>query len=170
MADHDRDAGSRGEEEAPRDPMPDETAASPSARDTDVHPTQPGLRYGEIPPGPAPEDYTTTAHTMPGPTDSPQQGSGSFRDFIRQKPAQIIGAGLIGLFVGGLLGGTAVALVSDRGDRHGVWMDHDRAPMQLRMFPERLDESCYRVRGGVDCVIPPVPTNSLPDVEPTSTG
>lgn len=173
MADHDRDAGSRGEEEAPRDPDPDETTASPNERDTDVYPTQSNLKYGEIPPGSP--DYPPTAHTMPGRggSDSSQQRSGSFRDFVRQKPAQIIGAGLIGLFAGALLGGTAVAVVSnmdDRHDRHGVWIHGGWEPMQPRMFPERLDRSCYPAGEGVECVVPPPPAFRVPDVEPTSTG
>lgn len=53
MANHDRDAGSRGEEEAPRDPAREEPAAPSNERDTDVYPNQqPNLKYGEIPRAP----------------------------------------------------------------------------------------------------------------------
>jgi hypothetical protein len=150
MADHDRDAGSRGEEEAPRDPNSDETTTSPNERDTDVYPTQAGLKYGEIPPGPG-TDYTTTAHTMPGssgPGASQQPPrSGSFRDFVRRKPAQIAGAGLIGLVLGALIGGTAVAVVSniaDRRDHHRMyWEYHERGPNRTFIVPDRPAVSCF---------------------------
>ncbi|MEQ4718670.1 hypothetical protein [Nonomuraea sp. B19D2] len=101
MADHDREAGSRGEEEAPRDPAPAEETE-------ELHqPRAEGrsrLRYGEPPPGPG------IPPTMLSASPSPP---GSYRDFFRQKQAQILGAGLIGLVLGGLLGGGAVAAISN---------------------------------------------------------
>ncbi|WP_188190705.1 hypothetical protein [Nonomuraea sp. SYSU D8015] len=170
MADHDRDAGSRGEEEAPRDPTSDETAASSSGRDTDVYPTQSGLKYGEIPPGPP--DYTTTAHAMPGSagmgsSQQPPPRSDSFRDFVRRKPAQIAGAGLIGLILGALLGGTAVAVVSNLADRHDhhrmYWEYSEWGPQRPFVIPDRPAVSCYDLpdevvfcpqRPGVEGVLP----------------
>ncbi|WP_162795600.1 hypothetical protein [Nonomuraea lactucae] len=50
--------------------------------------------------------------------------SGGFRDFMRQKQAQVIAAGLIGLMVGGLVGGLTVAMASgpaDRPDQSATW-------------------------------------------------
>ncbi|MGN9838600.1 hypothetical protein ACTMTI_10825 [Nonomuraea sp. H19] len=182
MADHDRDAGSRGEEEAPRDPDPGATA------DTDVHPSGPGLKYGEIPPGPgtqATQEHASAAHTMPGPSgwpsSPPPPRSDSFRDFIRQKPAQIAGAGLIGLVLGAMLGGTAVAVVSNLADRHDgydIRMAHDWGARRGFVIPERAYPLCGMGPDNVPCVAPPgkavVPdptqTFVVPPPRPTSTG
>ncbi|MFI6604607.1 hypothetical protein ACIBHX_51000 [Nonomuraea sp. NPDC050536] len=97
MADHDREVGPRDEEEASRGPAP---SGAQSAGAEESH-TMPGA----------------AGRTAPPP---PPRGDG-FRDFMRQKTAQIILAGLIGLVVGGLLGGGAVAVISGfvhRGDRY----------------------------------------------------
>jgi hypothetical protein len=178
MADHDRDAGPRGEEEAPRGSTPDEAAVSPSERDTDVHPTQPDLKYGEIPPGPQmdPED-TTTAHTMPraaGWDTSQQQQpprSDSFRGFVRQKPAQIIGAGLVGLLLGAVLGGTAVGVVANAADRHDRHGFHGEwGPRRGMMMPDRLDESCYSPQPGVVFCGGPSSGEDVPAPAPVRTG
>ncbi|MDP4504670.1 hypothetical protein [Nonomuraea turcica] len=176
MADHDRDAGSRGEEEAPRDPAREEPAAPSNERDTDVYPDQqPNLKYGEIPPGPqVSQDDTAAARTMPGSTgwDSSRRPDASFRDYLRQKPTQIVGAGLIGLIVGALFGGTAVAVVSnlgDRHDRHGVYMQYpDWGPRRL-VIPDRLGELCLETGNGVACEAP-FDQRIRPNTEPTSTG
>ncbi|MGP3954626.1 hypothetical protein ACTWPT_01415 [Nonomuraea sp. 3N208] len=175
MADHDRDAGSRGEEEAPRDPAREEPAAPSNERDTDVYPDQSNMKYGEIPPGPDPhagQDHTSAAHTMPGSDSSYRRTDTSFRDFIRQKPAQIAGAGLIGLVVGALFGGTAVAVVSnlgDRHDRHGVYMQYpDWGPRRL-VIPDRLTELCQDTGDDIICEAP-FDQRIRPDTEPTSTG
>ncbi|MER6942661.1 hypothetical protein ABT294_01440 [Nonomuraea sp. NPDC000554] len=116
--------------------------------------------------------------------------SDAFRDFIRQKPAQIIGAGLIGLVIGGLLGGGAVALIGGIAHRsigyahwEGLpgrdgWGPH-RGP--VHRYPDFPD--CRAVPGGTYCrdqgpyVYPPyaVPTpwpsmapKPLPTIMPTT--
>ncbi|MFG1702970.1 hypothetical protein ACFLIM_07235 [Nonomuraea sp. M3C6] len=173
MADHDRDAGSRGEEEAPRDPTSD-TDVFPS--DTDVFPGEAHgrLRYGEAPPGPG---YPVTAHTMPLGSPPP---SDSYRDFFRQKQAQIIGAGLIGLVAGALLGGTAVGVVSSLTHRDDVprayWEEPGWGHKRPYPYPERIVPSCRPGPDGVICVAPPtymgpkpVPTTMVPP-PPTRTG
>ncbi|MGV9307724.1 hypothetical protein ACWDLG_30505 [Nonomuraea sp. NPDC003727] len=104
MADHDRAAGPRGEEEAPRGPDP-ESAPPPASGASQAGPPPP-----------------------PSPPPPPRE---TFAGFVRQKHAQIIGAGLIGLLAGGVLGGAAVAIlfrVADHGDRPRTarWEDHGR--------------------------------------------
>ncbi|HEX4813957.1 MAG TPA: hypothetical protein VFV66_14525 [Nonomuraea sp.] len=111
MVDHDRDGGSRGSEDVPRDPAPG------------------------------------------GPVDGgahPRPRSGSFRDFLRRKPAQLVGAGLVGLFAGALIGGGAVALVNDLNDRH----HHDVA----RHFLGRdgRPAMCHRSADEMYCELPRV--------------
>ncbi|GAA3176076.1 hypothetical protein [Nonomuraea roseoviolacea] len=163
MADHDREVGSRGDEEAPRDPDP---GAQP------------------------PPSQDATAHASPGwsPPPAAPRPDTSFRDFLRQKPTQIIGAALIGLIVGGLLGGTAVALVvgvthHDRvvpwGPRFG-WDPYQDWEHMPRAYPD-----CRPAPGGTYCrygapyppmpsVVPvpsvaPVPPSWVPPVPPTPT-
>ncbi|MEV1169655.1 hypothetical protein [Nonomuraea sp. NPDC049784] len=169
MADHDREAGSRGEEEAPRDPAPAEETE-------ELH--QPGaegrsrLRYGEAPPGPG------FAPTMP--LASPSRPE-SYRDFFRQKQAQVLGAGLIGLVLGGLLGGGAVAAVSGlthRDEMRGgvFWEPGFRHERYLVPAPGAV---CDRGPDGIRCdnVAPPAPAAPVapsfsvaPAPVPTSTG
>jgi hypothetical protein len=119
-----------------------------------------------------------TAATAPGRSYAGQPGGGwataappppprsdSFRDIIRQKPAQIIGAGLIGLIIGGLLGGGAVAAIG------GIVHRHD-APRLYRQNPawERYPgyQDCRPVPGGTYCrqqppyVNPRIGPNAVP--------
>jgi hypothetical protein len=187
MADHDRDAGSRGEEEAPRDPTPSATTPHHADAPDDREHVIGGLRYGQASGGPSSYDerpapgpqrdqeYLASAHTMPGlPAWGASPRSDSFRDFIRQKPAQIIGAGLIGLVFGALLGGTTVAVVSnlgDRGEMHGMYQE-DYPPLgpgvrEGYLNPRRVEPSCRQgPDGGVYCAAPP---NVLPEPVPTLT-
>ncbi|MEU7739550.1 hypothetical protein [Nonomuraea sp. NPDC049158] len=124
MADHDRDAGSRGEEEAPRDPTPGDRPAAPS--DTETATT----RVSGPPPG---AGWATAAPPPPQRPLPPRYDS--FRGFIRLKPTQIIGAGLLGLIIGGILGGSAVAVISGmalRGDSARIfWESRGRYPGHL---------------------------------------
>lgn len=128
------------------------------------------------------------AHTSPGwgppPPPPPPRQDSSFRDFVRQKPAQIIGAGLIGLVIGGLLGGTAVALVAGvtHHDRASHWDDRPRwGPYRDWERHPGVHPNCRPVPGGTYCrdaapfppgptapMIPPtpVPTMSLPPTSP----
>ncbi|MEV4107365.1 hypothetical protein [Nonomuraea sp. NPDC049695] len=160
MADHDREAGSRGEEEAPRDPAPAEETENRVAGRS-------GLRYGDPPPGPG------IAPTIPVASSS---HPGSYRDFFRQKQTQILGAGLIGLFVGGLLGGGAVAAIGNLTHRDeargGVYWGPGR--MHERFMVPAPGAVCDRRAGSLWCdnVVPaPVPSFSMaPEPLPTSTG
>lgn len=138
MADHDRDAGSRGEEEAPRDPDPagtgDVTREGPAPDSPGPSDPNPDPAHDQRPGGAA---FSSTAYTQPGPT---------FGDFVRQRHTQIFGAALIGLIVGALLGGIAVAVISGmvhRGDRH-VYIQDD-GPYW------RHDGGCRPVPGGTWC-------------------
>ncbi|WP_431923760.1 hypothetical protein [Nonomuraea jabiensis] len=158
MADHDRDAGSRGEEEAPRDPTP---ADEPGERSR--------LKYGEALPDPG--------FTMP---PAPPRPPDSYREFFRQKQAQVLGAGIIGLVIGALLGGTAVAVVSgfshgDEVHRGMYWQEPDPMPRRFQM-PERFDSACEEEKDGdVWCswVVPKAPRSDVapaPIPVPTSSG
>ena len=169
MADHDRDAGSRGEEEAPRDPTPGDRPGAP--HDADAPPPDPdstdGPHHETITAGPHHENAVTT----PGRSYSDQPGGGSrfagppggawatgappppprsdsFRDFIRQKPAQIIGAGLIGLIIGGVLGGGAVAAIGGVVHRREAPRVYWQGPAWER-YPGYQD--CRPVPGGTYC-------------------
>lgn len=183
MADHDRDAGSRGEEEAPRDPTPGDGLGAPqdaSPPDADI---TDGPHHETITAGPHHEN----AVTMPGRSHSDQPGGGprfagppgggwatgappppprsdSFRDFIRQKPAQIIGAGLIGLIIGGVLGGGAVAAISGivhrRDMPHVYWQSPAWEP-----YPGYQD--CRPVPGGTYCRQQPPYVNPMPRMGPS---
>ncbi|WP_219462684.1 hypothetical protein [Nonomuraea rhizosphaerae] len=73
--------------------------------------------------------------TMPGRAwggwEAPPPRGDSWREFFRQRPAQILGAGLIGLIIGGVLGGGSVALVaglSHRGEDRFVYWEHRGFP------------------------------------------
>ncbi|MCK2221629.1 hypothetical protein MF672_048670 [Actinomadura sp. ATCC 31491] len=172
MADHDRDAGSRGEEEAPRDPTPGgpQGAAKADSAPTDAY-GAPRLRYGQIPPGP--RDYPTAGYPSPN-WDSPGEPPrpASFRDRLRGRRAQLAGAGLAGVVLGTLLGGTAVAMLNDGHDRvdHGSVYWERRGPQRLPGFCRPDDD------GGRLCVVPMPPRmeqprmEPLPDTGPTSTG
>ncbi|MGP4093916.1 hypothetical protein [Nonomuraea sp. KM90] len=157
MADHDRDAGSRGEEEAPRDPSP--TEPTQELRSPGEEPGQ--LKYGEQ----ADRAYAYIPPTVPDPAGWERE---SFSDFARRKRRQIIGAGLIGLVVGGLLGGLGVAAFSDDHDdhgRYGVWMRPDHPAHRDFMMPERLESGCYESEEDLYCVVPP-PDRVLPAPAP----
>ncbi|MGW0808819.1 hypothetical protein [Nonomuraea sp. NPDC002799] len=178
MADHDRDAGSRGEEEAPRDPTSDTTGDTPTAsqhaRANAPDEDDEQLRYGQAPRGPG--------FTMPGYAWEEPRPSGSYRSFFRQKPAQVIGAGLIGLFIGGLLGGTAVAALRDGGHQYETHrIDSWERPG--RVLPQEDVCQPLPIRESARCVVvlppgmrePAVPPESAPpppqpQPERTSTG
>ncbi|WP_043616109.1 hypothetical protein [Nonomuraea candida] len=139
MADHDRDAGSRGEEEAPRDPTPGQPAPTgpttelphPPATDEPhlpaaAEPPHPaaaeepgGLKYGEQ----ADRSYAYIPPTTSEPV--PETRASAFGAFLRRRRTQVLGAGAIGLAVGGLLGGATVAalydLARESGARHEMW-------------------------------------------------
>lgn len=141
MADHDRDAGSRGEEEAPRDPTQQ-------------------LRYGEQ----ADQAYVHIPPTQPSPPD----WEPSFGDYLRRKKSQVVGAGIIGLVVGGLLGGMTVAAVSGPREDHGrydMWVNEPGwAPRGELRGPKWLNPGCSRTEDGVQCVVPPPPEVAVPDL------
>lgn len=149
MADHDQAVGPRGEEEASRGPDPESAPPPP-----------PGPPQG--PPSGPPQD---------SPVFGPPPPRDSFATYLRQKHTQIIGAGLIGLLIGGLLGGGAVAIlfrVADHGDRHRVahWERPDRYGWQP------APDCWYTPGGGRSCAypyaypvqppMPPMPTVPMP--------
>jgi hypothetical protein len=149
MADHDRDAGSRGEEEAPRDPTLQ-------------------LRYGEQ----ADQAYVHIPPTRPSPPD----WEPSFGDYLRRKKSHVMGAGIIGLVVGGLLGGLTVAAFSDPYEDHARYEmgvnEPGWAPRGELRGPVRLDHGCFPTEDGtVQCVIPPPPVMApdAPDPAPAPT-
>ncbi|MCA2221317.1 hypothetical protein [Nonomuraea aurantiaca] len=156
MADHDRDAGSRGEEEAPRDPTPGDRPAAPP--DAEAATT----RVSGPPPG---SGWATAAPPPPPPR------SDSFRDFFRLKPTQIIGAGLIGLIIGGVLGGGAVAVISGmvhRGDTARVyWQDWERYPGYQDCRPGPYGSYCRRLPPYPGPYQVPATPYPLPTVVPT---
>ncbi|WP_049561174.1 hypothetical protein [Nonomuraea sp. SBT364] len=126
MADHDRDAGSRGDEEAPRDPNRPEGHAETlrnAAEDTQVLPDpspDPAHAIGPAAPA-APSGHPVSPPVRPVP---PPPQPGTFRDFVRQKPAQIIGAGLLGLLAGVLIGALAVVMLTAWADHRAGSRDH----------------------------------------------
>ncbi|SEM18272.1 hypothetical protein [Nonomuraea pusilla] len=170
MTDHDREAGSRGEEEVPRDP---------TSRDTREQPA--GLRYGEgagaqddVHPSAASGRAGRDRHDAEDPEDpedseifryrhDPYGEPRSFRAFLRQRHAQIIGAGLAGLVAGAVLGGTAVAALDGRGHRdHGGW-EHTR----MEQWPSLVGPSaCLRTEGEMRCRLR-VPEEAPPGIDPT---
>lgn len=156
MADHDRDDGSRGEEEAPRDPNP---GPPPRGQDDDTEGPDPAHT---VPPyaagpdprteaGPDPRVGDTAFSAAAPPREAYPPRDGSLRDFVRQRHTQVFGAALIGLIVGALLGGIAVALISSmvhRGDRRDHYIElpawrHERG-------------GCHVTPGGMWCP-PPYP-------------
>ncbi len=141
MADHDRDAGSRGEEEAPRDPTQE--------------PREPAqLRYGEQ----ANRPYADLPPTQPIASSWEEPPPSSSGGFFRRRRTQITAAAVAGLIAGGLLGGLTVASATDHDhDRFDGWLEHEnrwRAPDGLRM-PERMNRGCYRTDDAFSCVAPP---------------
>lgn len=146
MADHDRDAGSRGDEEAPRGPSPD----------------QPALKYGEQ----ADQAYAEIPPTQPVDRETPRSGG-------RRGRKMLIGAGLVGLLAGALIGGVSVAAVNDADHDHDhgrldVWYDLPRRD-GFRMHVEP-DMSCWF--GEADCEEAPspprVPRPPRPDDAPAA--
>ncbi|MEV4801159.1 hypothetical protein AB0K18_14235 [Nonomuraea sp. NPDC049421] len=145
MADHDRDAGSRGGEEAPRDPSP----------------VQPALKYGEQ----ADQAYAEIPPTQPVDWETPRSGG-------RRGSRVLIGAGLVGLLAGALIGGVSVAAVNDAGHDHGrfdVWYDMPR-PDRFRVHAVP-DVSCWERENEVRCSAPSpprVPRPPRPDDAPAA--
>ncbi|MEV4474982.1 hypothetical protein ACFFR3_02035 [Nonomuraea salmonea] len=131
MADHDRDVGSRGDEEAPRDPSPE----------------QPALKYGEQ----ADQAYAEIPPTQHADWETPRSGG-------RRGRKRLIGAGLVGLLAGALIGGVSVAAVNDADhdhDRFGVRYDMSR-PDRFRIHTVP-DVSCWGRENEVRCSAPSPP-------------
>ncbi|GAA3134819.1 hypothetical protein GCM10020001_066800 [Nonomuraea salmonea] len=143
MADHDRDVGSRGDEEAPRDPSPE----------------QPALKYGEQ----ADQAYAEIPPTQHADWETPRSGG-------RRGRKRLIGAGLVGLLAGALIGGVSVAAVNDADhdhDRFGVRYDMSR-PDRFRIHTVP-DVSCWgaRERGALQCALAaPSATTAAPRGSP----
>ncbi|GAA4909966.1 hypothetical protein HD597_008322 [Nonomuraea thailandensis] len=151
MADHDRDAGSRGEEEAPRDPTP---SSEPTQ---ELHEPAP-LKYGEQ----ADRAYTYIPPTQPDPASWEREPS-PFGDFLRRRRTQVMGAGMAGLLVGGLLGGVTVAALNDVAhDRHEMWMEAPGWGHHRGWEPRLQGPGCYAGEDHGYCVLPP-PAEVLPD-------
>ncbi|TYB67187.1 hypothetical protein FXF51_14935 [Nonomuraea sp. PA05] len=169
MADHDRDAGSRGEEEAPRDP----TLSQPTRELPEPGP----LKYGEQ----ADQAYAYIPPTKPNPAPWERESSSSFGDYLRRRRTQVMGAGLIGLLVGGLLGGATVAAFNDvahEGDRYDMFVEEPGWGRHRHWGPELRAPDCYLEEDRGACVLPPydeiVPDESSDSdylyPEPTYTG
>ncbi|MFG2073590.1 hypothetical protein [Nonomuraea maritima] len=163
MADHDRHAGSRGEEEAPRDPT---SAPDPGHRPD----TFPALKYGEqaghpyafIPPGIPPGIQTGIP---PGialdspPADAVDRPPG-LRDWLGRRKTQVAGAGALGLVVGALLGGITVSALSDLTPSPDDIVVREEGSV----LPPDMRGECYQQDGALYCVLPP------PDPDPTWAG
>jgi hypothetical protein len=168
MADHDRDAGSRGEEEAPRDPTPTEPAADSATRhlhQPGMDPEPGGLKYGEQ----ADRAYAYIPPTTPIP-DATERPS-PFGDWLRRRKTQVVGAGVLGLVVGALLGGVTVSAFDSLTERHGGY-DVYLVPDQRFLVPPNVHERCRRMAGDFHCVPPPPVVDHLDryDDGPTWTG
>ncbi|MEV0825714.1 hypothetical protein [Nonomuraea rubra] len=160
MADHDRDAGSRGEEEAPRDPTPSSEPSQPEQNQTEPsrpEPTrelhEPGpLKYGEQ----ADRASTYLPPTQPNPA-SWEREQAPFGDFLRRRRTQVMGAGLVGLVVGGLLGGVTVAAFSDlaHDHDHGMRMEAPGWGHHREWGPRLKGPECYESGDGAYCVLEP---------------
>jgi hypothetical protein len=143
----------------------------------------PGGHAAGGPGGPVPGGSTGPGWAGPRPPEA-----GSWRDFARQKPAQIIGAGLIGLILGCLIGGTAVLLIGGITSRasYGDWqrpgMERHHGRLQPDYRAPRYPD-CRPVPGGIYCrqpapypmpfpsdgssISPPRPAPTLPSPVPT---
>src|SRR5262245_53633923 len=131
MADHDHNDGSRGEEEAPRDPTPSKpVGVEDGAR----------LRYGEQ------ADQADADIPAARPDPSGMEPEPSSWGHLRRKQTQILAAGIAGLIAGGLLGGVTVAALTDPHHDHGpgqMWMRPGPPPphRDLRL-PQRMPPEC----------------------------
>lgn len=143
----------------------------------------PGGHAAGGPGGPVPGGSTGPGWAGPRPPEA-----GSWRDFARQKPAQIIGAGLIGLILGCLIGGTAVLLIGGITSRasYGDWerpgMERHHGRLQPDYRAPRYPD-CRPAPGGIYCrqpapypmpfpsdgssISPPRPAPTLPSPVPT---
>ncbi|GAA3686631.1 hypothetical protein GCM10022224_059430 [Nonomuraea antimicrobica] len=149
MADHDRDAGSRGEEEAPRDP----SSAQPTQNLNEPGGDRDRLRYGEQ----ADQAYTHIPPMQPGPA-SWERETPRADGFFRRRRTQVVGAGLVGLVAGVLLGGVTVAAFSDAAEDHGRFghVQPGWAPRAPEFGgPGNMAPYCEWVDGGVRCAAPP---------------
>lgn len=135
MTDHDRDAGSRGGD-PPRDPSRPEPAPYGHPYGGHFHGGAAGPGWGPLPPPPPPP---------PKP---------AVHEFFRRKQTQIVGAALAGLVVGGILGGSAVALTGTLIDRPGP---SARLFQEGPGLPDREGPYCYESRGRVICDVNPAP-------------
>jgi hypothetical protein len=148
MADHDRHSGSRGEEEAPRDPASAESAADTATRrlHLGVDPEPGGLRYGEQ----ADRGYAYIPPTTPLPEPA---GRSSFRDFLNRRKTQVVGVGVLGLVAGALLGGITVSAFTSLTERHNGNY-RDRPPPREIVVPPEIHDWCHRTDTGVRCMLP----------------
>ncbi|MFI7616893.1 hypothetical protein ACIBP6_37260 [Nonomuraea terrae] len=153
MADHDRDGGSRGEEEAPRDPAPTRRLHQPG-----VDPEPRGLKYGEG----ADRGYAYIPPTTPTPDPVPPS---AFRDFLRRRKTQVVGVGVLGLVAGGLLGGITVSAFTGLTERRGF--DVYLVPGQHPLAPP--GDRCHVTENSAVCFEPPPPI-APNDEGPTWTG
>jgi hypothetical protein len=101
------------------------------------------MTYGQLPPAqrtaPQPGWSTVLQAAAPPP-------SGGLVHWSRQKSVQIIGAGLIGLIVGGILGGGTVAVTSGLMDRSTQNSRFDgQVPGMQNCSPD--DPSCFQFPG-----------------------
>ncbi|MFG1942414.1 hypothetical protein [Nonomuraea sp. NPDC048826] len=149
MADHDRDAGSRGGQE-PRDP---------SRRETEILSSGP-FRDGRTAAHPTPyDDYGPGPYAGPGWDPLPPPPTRS--DFHRRRSTQIIGAGIVGLVAGAFIGGGAVALAGDLWNRPEPSASWNPPQRDQYRGPERLNgRSCYLTEGRITCDLAPAPTHT----------
>ncbi|MBG0828401.1 hypothetical protein HS041_11550 [Planomonospora sp. ID67723] len=163
MADH-NDAGSRGSEDAPRDPAvrDGDTTALPATGQSGEQqgPSAPGPAgprpaagpygpYGPGGPGWSAPGWTATAATTATAPRPPR--SGRYARTTRGKTFQIIAAAL----VGALLGGGTVAVLDRIGDRHRAGhiagrMDDRPGRMDDRRGPQDGDRAPWRERWNPD--------------------
>ncbi|MEV4161730.1 hypothetical protein [Nonomuraea dietziae] len=102
----------------------------------------------EAPRGPDPESAPPPASAPLPPRPAPPAHSDGFAAFVRQKYTQIIGAGLIGLLIGAILGGGAVAVLHRIADRHPAqW----QSPMR---YGWQQPGECWYTPGGRTCAYP----------------
>jgi hypothetical protein len=145
MADHDRYAGPRGDEEAPRGP-------NPEWQDWQ-------LKYGER----ADQPYADIPPTQPMAAWETPDESG------RARRRRIVGVGLAGLLAGVLIGGFTVAAVTDAmpPGRFGVWYGtpHWLGNGSL-VIPKPPKPTCWESGEEVRCTVPQPPRlPSAPDAD-----